>query len=135
MTDPTLEETLILWLKAFAGSHFDELVDDDYTIIADDTLEALGYVIGDTDPEDEALHAVGELMFWARELTIVVGLKDDYERARQMYEDALSKAFRFLVFHGGVGGIRSIKLRGNHYHQADYYEDFIEPLNDWNPVI
>jgi hypothetical protein len=121
------------YLDDYAGSHFDELVDADYDIIVADTLEALGYDDDYIDiPTIEAWHAVSKLMFWARELTVVVGDKDDYARARQNYDDAREHANQYL---STSGVIKSIRLRSKHYHQGSYYDPEIDPLSDWNPVI
>jgi hypothetical protein len=135
MTD---EEELKAYLKSYAGTHFDELVDADYDIIVADTFNRIAeYPIDLSDPWETALdtdgiHAIGILMFWLRELTIVVGDKDDYARAKENYELALLHADKYLE---GFGEIRSIQLRGRRYHQLGYYSDQIDPLDPWNPVI
>jgi hypothetical protein len=125
---------LSTYLLTYAGAHFDELVSADYAIMVSDTYDALGYVDGsDEVPSDEAQRAVGLMEFWIRDMSVVVGDKDAYARAKNMYEVALARAFQYISV-TEYGSIRSIRLRGTHYHQADYYFDEADYFDPYDPV-
>jgi len=105
------------YIKEYAGTHFDELVEDDYHIICSGTMDALSE---EDTITDDMLKAVGVLKFWERELTVVVGEKDDFSRAKENYNLALAEARKYLH---KSGRITTIRLKPKHYHPRDYILD------------
>jgi hypothetical protein len=102
---------VIDYLKSYTGTHYPEVKDADYNVIASGIYDALSE---EDTITDDMLKAVGIYKFWERELTIVVGDKDDFARAKENFKIAELAARKFLH---KTGRITTIRLKPKHYRK------------------
>jgi hypothetical protein len=84
ITLPSGGSTLTTWLKAYAGSFGTELAltDADYAAIVDYTLEILNLTAEELTKD---VKAVSKSCFWLRVMSLTTGVKDTFDRAKEMY--------------------------------------------------